>query len=715
MNDPIAAEKNELKIDFYEFHYLVVVIYCTKYAILFFVHEGQTNTVDRFKTAGESMKNMKLAMKIGIGFGIIILFMMTVSLFSWRGLSTLDEGVSGFRRIAQNTNLIGRIQTNMLMAQVSVKDFLITGSENDTRRYKDFLEKSKGFMATAHTSVKNPERSQKLSLADEKIGTYDTSFGKVIAFKTERDKMVVHLDKLGLQMEQTLTDLMDKAAKTGATSTGYKAGLAIRRLLLGRLGVSTFLSTSNPAEAEQVLKELTELEPALSDLKGSLLRVEWQSLVDDINKSLEEYRTTFSTLVAKTNERNLLVAGTLDKLGPEIAELTDNINLSYLLNQDEMGPTLASASRSALVTMLIVSALAIVFGVIVGIFLTRAITSPVRKTAAFAETMANGDFTKTLDIKQSDEIGIMAASLNTMVSQLGAMVKEIVAGVNTLTGSAGELTTISSELNSAARETSAKSNAVAAAAEEMNTNIQSVSAAMEQSSSNVGIVASSTEEMTATVHEIAKNAEKARAITESAVDQSRLTSQKMASLGESANKIGRVTETITEISEQTNLLALNATIEAARAGEAGKGFAVVANEIKELAKQTAMATVDIKNQITDMQSTTSSTITDIEKTSKIIEEINEMINTIATAVEEQSAATAEIAGNITQASQGIAEVNENVAQSTMVITEITREIADINVQSTQVENNSNQVQRSAAALSELSTQLKALVNRFKVS
>ncbi len=660
------------------------------------------------------MKTMSLAVKIGAGFGIIIFFMMTVSLFSWRGFDTLDDGVADFRRIAQNTNLIGRIQTNALRAQISVKDFLITGSDNDIGRHQEFLNKSKEFIAQARKSVKNEERSRNLALADEKILAYENAFAKVIAIRTERDGMVAQLDRLGSTMEETLTDLMDKAAKTGATSTGYKAGLAIRRLLLARLSVSEFLHNSEQAEADKVVKELTELEPALADLKGSLLMVEWQALVDDITKSLGECRTTFSALVNKTRERNILVAGTLDKLGPEIAEITEIINLSYLKSQDEMGPSLAAAGRSALITMLVVSAIAVVFGITVGIFLTRSVTGPVRKTASFAEAMANGDFTRTLSVHQSDEIGVMAASLNTMVHQLGAMVKEIIAGVDTLTGSASDLTTISSKLNAGARETSARSNTVATAAEEMNANIQTVSAAMEQSSSNIGMVASSTEEMTATVNEIAKNAEKTRAITETAVHQSRLTSQKMASLGESADKIGRVTETITEISEQTNLLALNATIEAARAGEAGKGFAVVANEIKELAKQTAVATVDIKNQINDMQSTTSSTITDIEKISRIIEEINEMINTIATAVEEQSAATAEIAGNITQASNGIAEVNESVSQSTVTVTGITREIADISRQSTQVEENSTQVQKSAAALSELSIQLKGLVSRFKV-
>ncbi len=175
----------------------------------------------------------------------------------------------------------------------------------------------------------------------------------------------------------------------------------------------------------------------------------------------------------------------------------------------------------------------------------------------------------------------------------------------------------------------------------------------------------------------------------------------MAALGESARKIGRVTETITEISEQTNLLALNATIEVARAGEAGKGFAVVANEIKELAKQTAAATVDIKNQISEMQGTTTSTVADIEKISEVIVEINNVINGIVTSVEEQSAASSEIASNISQASQGIAEVNENVAQSTVVIADITRDVAGINQLSNQVGQGSSQVQASAQGLADL--------------
>jgi methyl-accepting chemotaxis protein len=370
-----------------------------------------------------------------------------------------------------------------------------------------------------------------------------------------------------------------------------------------------------------------------------------------------------------------------------------------------------SASRRAGIFTVVVAAILLLTAVIL---ISRSITGPVTKASDLAALMATGDFTAKIDIQQKDEIGIMAKSLNSMIEQLGGMIRDIIGGVDTLTSSSTSLAAVSKQLSSSARDTSSRAGTVSVASEEMSVNIQSVSAAMEQSSANVTMVASATEEMTATVNEIAQNAEKARSISEGAVRQSKQASEKMAVLGESARKIGRVTETITEISEQTNLLALNATIEAARAGEAGKGFAVVANEIKELAKQTATATVDIKDQISEMQNTTATTVEDIERISAVISEINNVINGIATAVEEQSAASSEISGNISQASQGIAEVNENVAQATVVIGDISRDISGINEQSTQVEQGSDQVQASAQDLSKLAIQLHDLVKRFKV-
>jgi methyl-accepting chemotaxis protein len=373
-------------------------------------------------------------------------------------------------------------------------------------------------------------------------------------------------------------------------------------------------------------------------------------------------------------------------------------------------------SRSQIIMLSVLTA-SLAGAAIFWLFLAQSIASPIKDCVGFTELLAQGDFSRDIPMdlrKRGDEMGDLACAYHTMTNTIREMLKSMKESTQTLTASSNDMAAVSKQLYTAATDTAGKSGSVAAATEEMSANIQSVSAAMEQSSSNVNMVASSTEEMTATVNEIAQSAEMARGISDSAVKQSRLTSDKMAVLGESARKIGKVTETITEISEQTNLLALNATIEAARAGEAGKGFAVVANEIKELARQTAAATVDIKNQIIDMQTTTSTAVEDIENISTVIAEINNVINGIATAVEEQSAASSEVASNITQASYGIAEVNENVAQTTVVIADITQHVANINQQSGQVGDGSGQVQQSAQNLAELAVQLEDLVKKFKV-
>ncbi len=375
----------------------------------------------------------------------------------------------------------------------------------------------------------------------------------------------------------------------------------------------------------------------------------------------------------------------------------------------------ADEQASAAVAMILaILGVSLALSVAMAFFLVRSITVPVHKTSELAAAMANGDFTTKLDVAQNDEIGHMATSLNTMVDQLSSMIRDIVGGVAALSSSSGELAAVSKQLTSSACDTSSRASTVAAAAEEMSANFHSVSAAMEQSSGNVQMVATAAEQMTATVSEIAQSTDKARAIAASAVQQSQLATGKMGALGESATKIGRVTQMINDISEQTNLLALNATIEAARAGDAGKGFAVVANEIKELARQTAAATGDIREQIEGMQTTTATTVTDIESISRIIAEISEVITGIATAVEEQSVTSSDIAGNISQASMGITEVNQNVAQASSVVADISRDIAGINQQSKQVGDASGQVQDSAQNLAALAVQLDKLMKQFKV-
>jgi methyl-accepting chemotaxis protein len=358
----------------------------------------------------------------------------------------------------------------------------------------------------------------------------------------------------------------------------------------------------------------------------------------------------------------------------------------------------------------------VILAVLAIFFIANSIAKPINSVVAGLKDAAQGegDLTKRLDIKSKDEVGELANWFNLFIEKVQLIIKEVATNANQLDRSSGDLSNISQQMTQGSEQASAKAGKVSHASQEMSTNMNSVAVAMEQAATNISMVASAAEEMTATISEIALNTEKASSITGEAVSQASNASVQVDQLGQSAQEIGNVIETITEISEQVNLLALNATIEAARAGEAGKGFAVVANEIKELARQTAEATGEIKQKVDGIQKSTDGTISEIETITRVVNQVNEIVTTIASAVEEQSVTTKEIANNVAQASQGIDEVNQNVSQSNSVATEISREIDEVTQASGEISNSSSQVNMSADDLSRLASQLTGMVNKFKV-
>ncbi|TYT75706.1 methyl-accepting chemotaxis protein [Desulfobotulus mexicanus] len=359
----------------------------------------------------------------------------------------------------------------------------------------------------------------------------------------------------------------------------------------------------------------------------------------------------------------------------------------------------------------------LVFAVFMGLayIMALSLSTPIQKTTRMLQDVAEGegDLTRRLKVQSSDEIGVMATGFNTFIEKIREIVADVVTRAGLVNRSSGKLMDIAANMDQKVDETARKAQAVATAIEEMNTGFSSIAAAMEEANQNTNMVATASEEMSATISEIAQNTENARAIADQAVKEARNATESMDILGKAADAIGKVTATISEISEQTNLLALNATIEAARAGESGKGFAVVANEIKELAKQTAAATEDIKQRINDIQGSTHNTIGQISTIDKTILEINDIIATIATAIEEQSAATREIADNVGQASRGLQEVTANVAQSSHVIKEITRDVGDVSSAAAEMKINSQNVAVNAQDLRSLAEELQALLGRFR--
>ncbi len=450
---------------------------------------------------------------------------------------------------------------------------------------------------------------------------------------------------------------------------------------------------------------------------------EEKALISKYEKAKEEWKSVSGRIVegrkADTRQgRSEAVDLTLGQAKEKFEEMRKYIDRLTEINLNLAGQAHRDAGEAYKMTIVVlfgITGLGLFFGFFLNWVVNRGITKPINQAVSGLQDIAEGegDLTKTLDDSSSDELGEMAKWFNTFLSKLDGFVKDIGSNSRSLSSASNELIVISQQFSQNSGDSASKSSNVATAAQEMSSNMNNVAAVSEQAATNVNTVAAAAEEMMATVKEIASNSEKARRIAQNAASSAHTASEKIDRLGADANEISKVTEVITEISEQTNLLALNATIEAARAGDAGKGFAVVANEIKELARQTAEATQEIKGKIDGIQSSTGDTVVEIKQISEVIGNVNEIVSTIATAVEEQSVTTEEIASNLAQASNSIQEVNQNVAQSTSVAGEITNEIAVVSQAANEMDNSSVQLNDSALSLNDLAGSLSQIVRQFK--
>ena len=347
---------------------------------------------------------------------------------------------------------------------------------------------------------------------------------------------------------------------------------------------------------------------------------------------------------------------------------------------------------------------------------TKAIVKPISDAAGVMQDISEGegDLTKRILVDSNDEIGALTKGFNTFVEKIHNIVAQLSSNVVTMAAFANQLSILSKQMGDGVEVMSEKTGTVSAAAEEASVNTHSAADSMEEATTRLATVTDATHEMNNNIGKIVLNSDKARGISKQAGEQALRLTTVMQQFGQAAQEIGKVTETITDISSQTNLLALNATIEAARAGEAGKGFAVVASEIKDLARQTAMATEDIKGRISGVQQSAGGAMADIEKITVVIGEVGVLVAGIATAIEAQALITRNVVDNIAHAATSMQGANEQVAQTAVVSQEIAQEISGINSVVAEIRGGREQVQANSTELSLLASNLNALVGHFKI-
>jgi methyl-accepting chemotaxis protein len=293
------------------------------------------------------------------------------------------------------------------------------------------------------------------------------------------------------------------------------------------------------------------------------------------------------------------------------------------------------------------------------------------------------------------------------------MIKNLQGDADTLRGAARSIHSLIQTIQEKTQSAGEVSQKVFRSAGYQREEMATIASVIEESTGNFHNISAAVEELTATVTEIAGTSAKAHANTIETTTRMEKTLGNISGLGKAADQIGKVTETIAEISSQVNLLALNATIEAARAGDAGKGFAVVANEIKELARQVANAATEIKSRIEEVQNATQTTIDEIQESATIISENSDIVATIASAVEEQSATVSEIAKALSGASEILGDSNAKISQASVYAGEMATMANTVSDAVGQVDEAVLAILRTSEELQQIAGKSAATTQQFK--
>jgi len=660
------------------------------------------------------LANISISTKVMGGFGLVLLFLLgisvTGSLNLWRG----EDGLSRYRVTAIQTNYAGEVQANLLETRIAVQGFTINASQEAIARVKERATRTQELNARLAGLVNSPEKKAVVEQTARDLEAYLVAFDEVVRLQSMRDGLVFGtLDKVGPQIEATLTRIMTGAEADGNIAGAYQAAAAQRNLLMLRLYASKFLVTNEQVAFDRAIREAEEMQAAQQALVTALADPQRRAAAAGLGEMRATYVEALRGVHDAIAQRNAVIDGTLGAIGPRVASALEAMKLDIKAEQDVLGPQTGAAMKTAVTVTVGAAVLSLLIGALAAWLIGTGISRPIQAITRVMGRLAEGD--KTAEIPgtgRGDEVGAMAAAVEVFKDNMikaeemaarevaeSAAREERARRIEALTQDfdAG----VSELLNAVAgASTEMESTAVSMSgiAEDTNHRATNVAGASEQASNNFQTVASATEELTTSIQEIARQVDTSSKIASGAVSQAAETDRQVQGLALAAQKIGDVVKLISDIAEQTNLLALNATIEAARAGEAGKGFAVVAAEVKELASQTAKATEDIGQQITGIQAETDGAVAAIQSIGAVIGEINDIALGISSAVEEQTAATGEIARNVEQASEGAREVSSNIL-------EVTRAAGETGAAATQVT-------AVAGELSSKSEQLKTKVEDF---
>ncbi|MDD2132935.1 methyl-accepting chemotaxis protein [Pseudomonas sp. RV120224-01b] len=637
-----------------------------------------------YQWLAQSLGNVSVNRKLGLGFGLVLLLTLAITLTGWHGMdSIIDRG-----------DKLG----NISVIQQYTQELRIARQHYERRRDDASVAELEKALANLDRQVQLmlglielPADRQRLEQQREAVRTYQQAFNEL---KQAGQRREASRDVLGDSADKAaeLIGRVQRGLQQGGDINQYQHAVDVSALLQqARFQVRGYTYSGNADFQQTALKAIDQ---ALAELRAlpSKVPAEHAASLDDAATAMAGYRDA----VIQFGNAQTASEQALQRMAEQGTVLLQT-SQAMTTSQTEVRDAAAAQAKTLLA---LATVLALAFGLVAAWAITRQIIIPLRQTLRAAERVANGDLTQSLPVQRRDELGQLQASMQRMTQGLRELIGGIGDGVTQ----------------------------IASAAEQLSAVTEQTSAGVNNQKVETDQVATAMNQMTATVHEVARNAEQAseaalmadqqaregdRVVGEAVAQIERLagevvnSSEAMNQLKAESDKIGSVLDVIKSVAQQTNLLALNAAIEAARAGEAGRGFAVVADEVRSLAQRTQQSTEEIEELIAGLQSGTQRVATVMDNSRQLTDSSVELTRRAGSSLE-----------TITRTVSSIQAMNQQIAtaaeEQTAVAEEINRSVMNVRDISDQTSAASEETASSSVELARLGTHLQGLVGRFRL-
>ena len=645
---------------------------------------------------------MTIKNKVRIGFLVISVIVAIQGLLSLRTFSQVETGLSSVvDRYGELRSLSMKVDQTMLQARRREKDFFLRKDPKYADQVGQEVQETKELLR--EMNVRESDESQRaiISSIETQADEYLATFLDVVA-------------------ETTATGLTEKEGLRGAfREKVHVVEEALKEL--DHIELERDMLLIRRAEKDYLMRQtdkyITKNRAAVDAFKANLAASEVSTEAkEELVGKIDQYDQLFAQLVtshATIGGLTEVFRSAVHEIEPMVEQLVSSYDSALAERRAELADSIY-ASKTLLTGLLVLSLL---LALITARSIIRSVFKPLDRLTALMKDVASGegDLTREVDVDSQDEIGILAGWINQFISHLREMIREVnrVAGEVSSEGEE-KLAPFSERMVASGRRITENSSEVSANSKEIRYRVKTVSASTEGLSSSFNTIAAAFEELSTSMNEVSTNCVRASDIARNADEESTKTQETMERLVNSSTEIGKILDVIDNLAEQTNLLALNATIEAASAGEAGRGFAVVANEVKELSKQTSLATEEIGARIQEMQTNTEDAGQAIHVVAKVISEVNSISDAIAAAVEEQTVTMSEVTRTVSEAAGEAQTISGSVSDTLLAVETIDNRLEDVGRDSEENAANGEETHNSSDVICQKGNELVRLVARFKV-